>query len=142
VAFVLHDLEEVLAATWWTRHGPQLLTRAHPCLPPAVVRATTRTSTPQMAVATSVVGLGVAAVSGAALAGRRDRPLRAATVVFTAHGITHLGSALSVRGYTPGVATAALVVLPWGRWALRLLRADDRRDCITRPTRRLTVDQT
>jgi hypothetical protein len=132
VAFVLHDLEEVLAATWWTRNGARVLTDAHPWLPPALVATATRTTTPQMALATSVVGLGVAAVAATAHAGGRERPLRAATAVFAAHGITHVASAISVRNYTPGAATAALVVLPWGGWALRLLRASDPRDPRTR----------
>jgi hypothetical protein len=132
VAFVLHDLEEVLAATWWTRHGARVLTDAHPWLPPSLVATATRTTTPQMAVATSVVGLGVAAVAATALAGGRERPLRAATAVFAAHGITHVAGAISVRGYTPGAATAVLVVLPWGGQALRLLRASDARDRRTR----------
>jgi hypothetical protein len=132
VAFVLHDLEEILVATWWTRHGAGVLTRAHPWLPPALVATATRTTTPQMAVATSVVGLGVAAVAATALAGGRERPLRAVTAVFAAHGVTHVASAMSVRDYTPGAATAALVVLPWGSWALHLLRASDPRDPRTR----------
>jgi hypothetical protein len=132
VAFVLHDLEEVLAATWWTRHGATVLTCAHPWLPPAIVKVATRTTTPQMAVATCIVGLGVAAVAATAQVGRRERPLRAATFVLAAHGITHLTSAIAVRSYTPGAATAALVVLPWGSWALRLLRESDRRDDSTR----------
>lgn len=133
VAFVVHDLEEVLACNWWTRNGGEILTHALPWLPSAVVRTATATTTPQMAVATSVVGLGVAGVTATAIVGRRERPLRAATLVFTAHGITHLASAITVRSYTPGAATAALVVLPWGGWALQALRPSDPRD---RPTRR------
>jgi hypothetical protein len=132
LVFVLHDLEEVLTATWWTRNGAGVLTDAHPWLPPALVATATRTTTPQMAVATSVVGLGVAAVAATALARRRERPLRAATAVFAAHGVSHVASAAAVRRYTPGAATAALVVLPWGGWALRLLRASDHRDPRTR----------
>lgn len=126
--FVLHDLEEVLAATWWARNGARVLTQAHPWLPATLVTTATSTTTPQMAVATSVVGLGVGVVAGTALLGGRERPLRAATLVFAAHGITHLLSAASVRSYTPGAVTALLVVLPWGSRALRLLRASDRRD--------------
>ena len=132
VVFVLHDLEEVLAATWWTRNGERILTGAHPWLPSGLVRAATRTTTPQMAVATSVVGLGVAVVTATALVGGRERPLRAATLVFAAHGITHLAGSISVRSYTPGAVTAALVVLPWGSRALRQLRPTDQRDSGTR----------
>jgi hypothetical protein len=33
---------------------------------------------------------------------------------FVANGITHLGQAALLRGYTPGVVTALLVVLPYG----------------------------
>lgn len=132
VAFVAHDLEEVLVATWWTRHGATVLTRAHPWLSPALVKTVTGTTTPQMAVATSLVGLGVVAVAVTAIVGRRERPLRAATVVFAAHGITHLASAASVRGYTPGAATGAIVVLPWSSWALHVLRESGRGDDGTR----------
>lgn len=132
VAFVVHDLEEVIAADWWTRNGSAILTHALPWLPSGVVRTATLTTTPQMAVATSIVGLGVAGVTATAVVGRRERPLRAATLVFTAHGLAHLASAIAVRSYTPGAATAALVVLPWGGWALQALRTSDPRDVPTR----------
>jgi hypothetical protein len=37
VAFVLHDLEGVVTATWWTRQGPAILRHAHPRLPDVAV---------------------------------------------------------------------------------------------------------
>lgn len=123
VAFVVHDLEEVLTASWWSRNGPQMLRDRTP-LSERRIRLITSTSSTQMALATSVVGLGVAAVSWAAARGH-ERPVRAAAAVFTAHGVGHAVSSALVRGYTPGVATAVTVVLPWGAWALRTLgRAD------------------
>ena len=130
LAFVVHDLEEVLTATWWSTHGADRLRRTR--LPEGVVRATTATSTPQMAVATSVVGMGVAGVVAAALLHGSQRPLRATTLVFAAHGVTHLASAALLRGYTPGAVTAGVVVIPWGMWASRSLGASDDRSGSTR----------
>lgn len=122
LAFAVHDLEEVLAASWWSRTGPRLLgerTR----LPARRVRTLTATTSPQMAVATSVVGVGVAAVALSGLRGR-ERPIRAAVTVFTAHGLGHLATTALLRSYTPGAVTAATVVIPWGVWASRVLGRD------------------
>lgn len=110
-------------AGWWCRHGPGLL-RDRLRLPERHVRLLTTTTTTAMAVATSVVGVGVVAVAGSAVRGH-DRPLRAATAVFTAHAVGHLASSSVLRSYTPGAVSATTVVLPWGAWALRRLGPPD-----------------
>jgi hypothetical protein len=76
-------------------------------------------TTPQMAVAVGVVGVGVAVTTGSA---RRDLEgelglLPAALAAYTAHGAT-LSSPRSSAA-TPGVATVPLVIAPYSIWAWR-----------------------
>jgi hypothetical protein len=140
LAFLLHDLEELLGTPHWQRTGPALLRRRFPRLPPRAVDLAVP-DTRQMAIAIGVVAGGVAAASGWALAelarardaaatdGAAPEPgvgvglLRSAVTAFGLHAVSHLASAAAVRGYTPGVATTPVVVVPWSLWAWRTLRA-------------------
>ncbi len=56
---------------------------------------------------------------------------RTALDAFGLHGLVHLAQAGLVRGYTPGSATSALVVVPFTLWARHRLR----RAGVLRPTR-------
>lgn len=111
VAWAAHDVEEVLTATWWSaRTTPRLLAEGWP---PAVVNSI-GTTTPRFAVAAAVVGIAVlaAAVRGARTGGR-SLFFQAAVLVFGWHGVVHVGQALLVRGYVPGLVTAILLVIPY-----------------------------
>jgi hypothetical protein len=109
LAFLLHDLEELLGTPHWQRTGPALLRRRFPRLPPRAVDLAVP-DTRQMAIAIGVVAGGVGL-------------LRSAVTAFGLHAVSHLASAAAVRGYTPGVATTPVVVVPWSLWAWRTLRA-------------------
>jgi hypothetical protein len=147
LAFAAHDLEEVLAAGHWERHGAAIIRARFPRVPERVLEVGVPRA-PQLLVAIGVVSAGVIAVSVAALAelraglrgqdeveaaatidGRRLEPgvatalLQAALAGFTVHGITHVGSAVALRAYVPGVATTPLVIAPYSLWAWRTLRA-------------------
>jgi hypothetical protein len=41
---------------------------------------------------------------------------------FAGHGVTHVLSSVAYGGYTPGVATVPLVIVPYSVWASRALR--------------------
>jgi Protein of unknown function with HXXEE motif len=153
LAFLIHDLEELLGAPRWQRSGSLRLRRRFPDLPARVLELVIP-NTGQMAIAIGVVGTGVATTSALSLvelatarraAGASDghrspaaesAPLATSTPVggevrllqvalggFAVHGAGHLASAAAVRGYTPGVLTTPLVVLPYSVWAWRTLRA-------------------
>ncbi|MFQ1002867.1 HXXEE domain-containing protein [Modestobacter sp. SSW1-42] len=118
LAFVLHDLEEVLAAGTWGRRAPDLVRERVPRAPDRVARAAA-VSTGQMAVAITVVGAGVAVVTRSGWRHRDDDLglLPPALGAFAAHGVTHLLGSAVLRAYTPGVLTVPLVVAPWSAWA-------------------------
>ena len=108
--FLLHDAEEILTVAAWLReHGAELPRVLQPYL-----AVTTRQFT--MAVLLLFVGFLAAAMHGA----RRARDGRSSAVFLFVAGalvgnaVTHLAQAALFRGYTPGVASALFVVLPYG----------------------------
>lgn len=135
LAFALHDLEEVLAAPYWQRRGPKLLRRRFHRGPERLLDLAVPDAR-QMRLAIAVVSVGVALVSVSALRALRaadrvepsaeDRAelplLQAALAGFTAHGLSHLVSAVGLRAYVPGVVTTPLVIGPYSIWAWRTLR--------------------
>ncbi|HYN74052.1 MAG TPA: HXXEE domain-containing protein [Nakamurella sp.] len=138
LAFLAHDLEEVLTAGHWQRTGTAALRRRFPRAPQRLIDMALP-SPRQMTIAVGVVGLSVLSTTGTALidlASAREqaaagaaapagemRLLRVALAAFTAHGVTHLASAAALRSYTPGVVTVPLVIAPYSLWAWRTLWA-------------------
>jgi Protein of unknown function with HXXEE motif len=116
-AWVVHDTEEVLTATWWSRQTTTKL-RAEG-LPGWLVDSVT-TTTARFAVAAAVVGVAVLLVTrhGLHTAGRSP-VFQAAVLVFGWHGLVHVGQAAILRGYVPGLVNAVLVVVPYAVWAWR-----------------------
>lgn len=122
VAWAVHDVEEVLTASAWSaRTVPRLLAEGWP---PALVDGI-GTTTPRFAVAAALVGVAVlaAAVQGARTDGQ-SAFFRAAVLVFGWHGVVHIGQALLVRGYIPGLVTAVVLVVPYAILTWRHLRPD------------------
>ncbi len=106
-AWAVHDAEE------WFTIGPWARSRGLP-----VSDATART-------AIGVMGgvVGYAAYDGVRTGGESDL-YQAALLAYGLHGLTHLGTAAVVRGYSPGVATTPVAVLAFSWWARgRLARA-------------------
>jgi len=141
LAFLAHDLEEVLTAGHWQRTGAAALRRRFPRAPERLIDVAVP-SPRQMTIAVGMVGLGVLSATGTALidlASAREqaasgapaatrpagemRLFRVALAAFTTHGITHLASSAGLRSYTPGVVTVPLVIAPYSLWAWRTLRA-------------------
>lgn len=126
LAFMIHDGEEVLAAAKWHRSAPALLRDRFPNLPEPVVQAVS-VSPQRMKNAVALVSCAVAVVTAISLT-RLDRPLgvlRSAVAVFGAHSITHAAQALVLRAYTPGVASAGLLIVPYSLWAWKALNKAD-----------------
>ncbi|KAA0022255.1 HXXEE domain-containing protein [Antrihabitans cavernicola] len=72
--------------------------------------------------AVALVGVVIAAASARGYRTEgRSRFYQAALAGFGLHGFSHLGMTVAERGYTPGVVTAPIVVLPFGYYAHREL---------------------
>ncbi|MEV4564781.1 HXXEE domain-containing protein [Nonomuraea sp. NPDC049419] len=119
-AWVVHDAEELVTMARWTREARPLLESRFPGVPWERLEVS-------QAHAATAIGLMGAVVAGAAAMGARtgghSPSFQAALAGFGVHGVVHLAQAAVFRGYTPGVVTAPLVVLPYAVWAWRRLRA-------------------
>ncbi|MFI7640257.1 HXXEE domain-containing protein [Nonomuraea sp. NPDC049400] len=112
VAWAVHDAEELATIAGWARKARE----RWPWVP--------EVSQGHVNVAIGLMGGVVAGASAlGARTGGRSPVFQAALLGFGAHGVVHLGQAAVARGYTPGVVTAPLVVIPFSVWAWRRLRA-------------------
>lgn len=116
LAWALHDAEE------WFTIGPWARERGLP-----VSDGLARTAIVVMG------GIVAAAAVDGARSGGRSALYQAALLGFGAHGFTHLATSAAVRGYSPGVATVPVTVLPFWLWASRELS----RAGVRRPAREL-----
>ncbi|WP_431892923.1 HXXEE domain-containing protein [Nonomuraea sp. bgisy101] len=120
-AWALHDAEELATMAGWARRARPRLAQRFPWVPDRVWDAM---DVDQRHVNVAI-GLMGGVVAAAAASGPRSGFYRAALAAFGAHGVVHLAQAAVVRGYTPGVVTAPLVVIPYSVWAWR--RLEDKR---------------
>lgn len=120
-AWAVHDAEELATMAGWLRAARPELERRFPQVPWARLEVS-------QAHVNVAIGLMGAVVAGAAAAGARtggrSPAFQAVLAGFGIHGLMHLGQAALARGYTPGVVTAPLVVLPFTAWAWRRLKAE------------------
>lgn len=118
VAFVVHDSEEALAFEPWLR---QHLAELPAIMRPLLGGMTTR----QFAAAVAVLAIGYVVASALGVSQLRSRrppwPYLIVTGAFVGNAITHVLQSVLFGGYTPGVATAVLVSLPYGWLAGRAL---------------------
>lgn len=99
VAWAAHDAEEwFMIGPWAREHG----------LPVSDGLART-------AIGVMGVVVGAAAVDGVRTGGR-SATYQAALLAYGLHGFTHVAVSLAVRGYSPGVATVPVAVLPFWFW--------------------------
>lgn len=118
-AWAAHDAEEWFAVGPWTRAVAEgrvdvpAWARRIPFL-----REPTSDRRQRAAIVAMGALIGSAAAAGAATRGR-SQWYRAGVTAYGIHGVGHLLASVAVRGYTPGVATTPLTVLPYAVWALR-----------------------
>ncbi|MGZ7440486.1 HXXEE domain-containing protein [Paenibacillus sp. TH7-28] len=113
VAFVIHDLEEIIwVEPWMKRNARQVA----PLLP-AGIRPTfekmSRLTSSQFAVAVLMEFIIFIPFTYMAAEKGRFFMFLAFNNLFFLHVFTHLGQSLYLKRYTPGVVTAVLVVLPY-----------------------------
>ena len=116
-AWLVHDVEEVLTATWWSRRTvPRLRADGWP----GWLVDGAATSSARFTVAAAVVGVAVLLVAWhGARTGGRSPVFQAVVLVFGWHGLVHTGQAVLVRGYVPGLIAAVLCAVPYSIWAWR-----------------------
>ncbi|WP_433510148.1 HXXEE domain-containing protein [Nonomuraea sp. CA-143628] len=119
-AWVAHDAEELATMSRWTREHRPELERRYPRVPWERLEMSQR----QVNVAIGLMG-GVMAGASAmgARTGGRSPVFQAVLAGFGLHGVGHLAQSALARGYTPGVVTAPVVVIPFTVWAWRRLKA-------------------
>ncbi|MDX3232620.1 HXXEE domain-containing protein [Streptomyces sp. ME19-01-6] len=131
-AWAVHDLEEVATVPGWARARVPELRKRFPQVPERVWQRLASVDGREFA--TAVAGMAVIVAAAAAeghRTGGRSPFFQGALNGFGLHGLVHLAQAAAVRGYTPGVVTSPLVVIPFTLWARgRLRRAE-----VLRPTR-------
>lgn len=123
-AWAANDLEELVTMGPWSRsHAPGLMAELAGRLPGQVPRWLGEgMSERHVRVSISVMGcLMLALAERGRATGGRSRLYQAGLLGFGVHGFTHLANSVLWRGYTPGVATAPTVVIPFSAWALREL---------------------
>ncbi|GAA2952448.1 HXXEE domain-containing protein [Streptomyces flavovirens] len=122
-AWAVHDAEELATMARWARSARPRLQERFPGVPDRVWR---RLDLPQRQVdiAIGLMGGVVAAASAAgSRTGGRSPFFQTVLVGFGLHGAVHLAQSAAYRGYTPGVVTAPLVVIPYTVRAVRHLTA-------------------
>lgn len=131
-AWAVHDLEEVATMARWSRTRVPVLRARHPRVPDRLWRRLEAVDAREFATAVGVMGVVVAAASADGLrTGGRSGFYQGALTGFGLHGLVHLGQSAATRGYTPGVVTSPLVVVPFTLWARGRLR----RAGVLRPAR-------
>ncbi|MFJ3964757.1 HXXEE domain-containing protein [Streptomyces sp. NPDC090036] len=131
-AWTVHDLEEVATMARWSRTRVPALRERHPRVPDRIWRSMEAVDGREFATAVGVMGLIVAAASADGYrTGGRSSFYQASLNGFGLHGLVHMAQAAATRGYTPGVVTSPLLVVPFTLWARGRLR----RAGVLRPAR-------
>ncbi|MBW5484880.1 HXXEE domain-containing protein [Streptomyces bambusae] len=131
-AWAVHDLEELATMRRWARTRVPVLRARHPAVPERVWRQLESSGGAEFTAAVGVMAVVVAAAAADGhRTGGRSGFYQGALTGFGLHGLVHVGQALATRGYTPGVVTSPLLVVPFTLWARGRLR----RAGVLRPTR-------
>ncbi|MFF4347099.1 HXXEE domain-containing protein [Streptomyces sp. NPDC001530] len=137
-AWAVHDLEEVATVPGWARDRVPELRGRFPQVPERIWQRLESIDGREFT--TAVAGMAIV-VAAAAADGHRTRGhsgfYQGALNGFGLHALVHVAQAAAVRGYTPGVVTSPLVVIPFTLWARGRLR----RAGVLRPARPRDVVQ-
>jgi len=118
LAFILHDLEELLLSEpWLKKNAGLIMERVRHRLPAFLVKqldTVLHKTTRQFALPIGLIFI-LTCVSSllAAQYGKYALFLMAASLFFM-HGFMHIGQALLMRKYIPALITSVLIVLPYG----------------------------
>ncbi|MEV5410847.1 HXXEE domain-containing protein [Thermopolyspora sp. NPDC052614] len=123
-AWAVHETEEAVVMARWLRANLPKLRERFPKVPDSTWERLERDMTPaRVRLAIGLMGVLMAAASAdGARTGGRSFLYRTALAAYGWHGVIHLAQTAAYRGYTPGAATAPVVVVPFAVWAWRQLR--------------------
>jgi hypothetical protein len=128
IMFMFHDLEEIVTVEAWLLRNRSDLERVLPSRIYKSMEKQFSMETASFAVAVSFMLLGVSFATvwaGAVLdLGGSMLPFSGALAVFFIHAFMHVGQALVLGRYTPGVVTSMLLVLPYSAYAYYRLLSD------------------
>ncbi|CAM4295736.1 MAG: HXXEE domain-containing protein [Paenibacillus macerans] len=113
VAFVIHDLEEIIWVEPWMKKNARRVAPALPLRMRPAFEKMSRLTSSQFAVAVLMEFIIFIPFTYIAAEKGRFFMFLAFNTLFFLHVFTHLGQSLYLRKYTPGVVTAVLVVLPY-----------------------------
>lgn len=112
-AWLANDLEEWFTMAPWSAKNAHKLDRLPVTLPWPKEGIPARQA--HLAIGSVGVCVAAAATLGVKTQGKSSF-YRSVLLAFGIHGFAHLGQSLLMKGYTPGVVTAATVVIPfWAR---------------------------
>jgi hypothetical protein len=119
--FIIHDLEEILTVqSFMIKRREQVIAILPQRLSQIFLKQFSLTSK-QFAIAVGFilifVLLGTFLGAHSIKNGETPMGFLLLNIVFFVHVFTHIGQAIVIRGYTPGVITAALLVLPYSSYA-------------------------
>ena len=121
LAWLLHDIEELITMPGWGGRNLTRLSRIYPSAP-AWLWSRLNMSRGHVNVAITIMGIFMLA---AAIDGERSAGTswfyQAVLIGFGLHGFSHLAMSALARSYTPGVVTAPIIVIPFSLWAWRTL---------------------
>ncbi|HBZ79845.1 MULTISPECIES: HXXEE domain-containing protein [Brevibacillus] len=128
VVFVFHDLEEIIMVESWLRVKREQIMQKVPRGLQKWLEPSLSMSTAQFAVAVACI---FAVLSAAVVLAAATLPQGTYLPLFLVclhvmflHVFTHLGHTIALRTYTPGVATAVILVLPYSVYTyVRLFEA-------------------
>ena len=123
IVFLIHDVEEILVMPRWIRINQARLAGRNWSY--RLLMRTACVSRPKFVVAVAfifalVVTVTLMSISSLHQGGHLDMFTVAVTMLLI-NAFTHISYSLIVRGYTPGVATAVFVLLPYCSYTLHLL---------------------
>ena len=119
ISFMIHDFEEIVFwESWMAKNGPELTRRA-PAFLTNLANDFVRKSTAQISVTVFLIFC-LTTVSALLATAAEHWPLFLILMsMFFLHGFGHIGQAILLRRYVPGLITSVLVVIPYGTWATR-----------------------
>lgn len=123
IVFVFHDFEEILTVEQWLAHRGERVLAKIPAFARRLLADTFRMNTRLFAQDVLWIYSFIVAAAAAAVFFSVYLPFLVMLAVFFLHVFTHAAQALLLRMYTPGVATAGLLVLPYSLYAYYRLLA-------------------
>lgn len=121
VTFMFHDFEEMLKVEHWLARRRETVLAMVPPFIRRFLEDSFRMNTKQFARDVLWVNTLIIGVTAAAVFFDFYLPYLAVLIIYFLHVFTHVGQAVLLRMYTPGVTTAVLIVLPYSLYAFHRL---------------------